>query len=250
MIETPLHPWSIVENNGNILCAHCNCMAGLGDCCSHVGAVLFYVEFAVNLRDSKTCTKEKAYRLLPGYKKVEYKPVADIDFTSAITLHQNMKKQAAKSGAHKSNPPPRKTTRKSTDDEISAFYEKLSKCGTKPAILSIVPGYTNCFESSLLKSNYPQSSKDLYKIEHLTLNYKELIDIGNNVDISITFEQLINVEKATRLQANCNKWYRFRTGRVTASVVGGICHSSIEKPSVSLIKQICYPKNFYSPATE
>ena len=77
-----------------------------------------------NLRDSKTCTEEKAYRLLPGYKKVVYKPVAGNDFTSAITIHQNMKKQAAKSGAHKNNPPPRNTTRTPTDDEISAFLWK------------------------------------------------------------------------------------------------------------------------------
>ena len=142
--------------------------------------------------------RKKADWLLPGYKKVEYKPVATIDFTSAVTIHQNMKKQAAKSGAHKNNPPPRKTTRKPTDDEISAFYEKLSKCGTKPAILSIVPGYTESYEPSLLKSNYPQSLKDLYKIEHVALNYKEL-DICNDVDISINFEHLINVEPVYKL---------------------------------------------------
>ena len=63
-----------------------------GECCSHVDAVLFYVEFAVNLRDSKTCTEENAYQLVPGYKQVQYKPVAVIDFTSAVTIHQNMKK--------------------------------------------------------------------------------------------------------------------------------------------------------------
>ena len=187
----------------------------------------------LNLRDSKTCTEKKSYWLLSRYKKVEYKPVANIDFTSAITIHQNMKKLAAKSGAHENNPPPRKSTGKPSDAEISAFSEKLGKCGTKPAILSIVPGYTKSFESSLLESNYPQSLKDLYKIEHVTLNYKELIDIYNNVGVSINFEQVINVEKAIRLQANCNKWYHFRTGRVTVSVVGGICHSSIEKPSIS-----------------
>ena len=101
-----------------------NCMAGLGECCSHVGAVLFHVEFALNLRDPETCTEEKAYWLLPGYKKVEYKPVADIDFTSAVTILQNTKKQAAKSGAHKNNPSPRKTKRKPTDDDISAFLRK------------------------------------------------------------------------------------------------------------------------------
>ena len=116
------------------------------------------------------------------------------------------------------------------------------KCGTKPDILSIVPGYSKSFGTSLLKNSYPQSLKDLYKIEHVTLNYKELIDICNNVDISITFEQLVNAEKATRLQANCNNWYHFRAGKVTASVVGGICRSTIEKPSISLIKQICFPK--------
>ena len=147
-----------------------------------------------------------------------------------------MKKPAAKSGAHINNPPPRKTAGKPTDDEISAFYEKRSKCGTKPHILSIVSGYTKSFEPSLLKSSYSQSLKDLYKIKHVTLNYKDVIDICNNVNISITFSQLINLEKLARLQANCNKWYHFRTGRVTPYIVGGVCHSSIEKPSINLIK--------------
>ena len=100
-----------------------------------------------------------------------------------------MEKQATKSGAHKNNPPSSKTTRKPTHDEISAFYEKLSKCGTKPVIHSIVPGYTKSFEPSLLKSSYLQSLKDLYEIEHVTLNYKGLIDICYNVDISITTYQ-------------------------------------------------------------
>ena len=36
-----------------------------------------------------------------------------------------MKKQVADSGAHKNNPP-RKPTIKPTNDEISAFYEKLT----------------------------------------------------------------------------------------------------------------------------
>ena len=123
--------------------------------------------------------RRNANWLLPGYKKVKCKPVADIDFTSANIIYQNMKKEATKSGAHKNNPP-RKTTRKPTDDEISAYYEKLCKCGKKSAILSIVPGYTKSFEPSLLNSSYPPSLKDLYKIEHVTLNYKEPIDICNN----------------------------------------------------------------------
>ena len=68
--------------------------------------------------------RRNANWLLPGYKKVKCKPVADIDFTSANIIYQNMKKEATKSGAHKNNPP-RKTTRKPTDDEISAYYENF-----------------------------------------------------------------------------------------------------------------------------
>ena len=69
--------------------------------------------------------------------------------------------------------------------------EVINKSFCQPKIL----------EPSLLKSNYPQSLKDLYKIENVTLNYKKLIDICNNVDISINFEHLINIEPVYKLIA-------------------------------------------------
>ena len=40
--ETPLHCWIITEVDGSVCCAHCNCMAGLGETCTHVAAVLFF----------------------------------------------------------------------------------------------------------------------------------------------------------------------------------------------------------------
>ncbi|XP_028415046.1 uncharacterized protein LOC114538132 [Dendronephthya gigantea] len=42
--ETPLKTWVAAEDDGNIITAHCNCVAGFGDTCSHVGALLFAVE--------------------------------------------------------------------------------------------------------------------------------------------------------------------------------------------------------------
>ena len=90
MNDVPLHPWIISEKSGIIVCAHCNCMAGLGESCSHVGAVLIHIECAVNIESSKTCTEEKAYWLLPSSKKIEFKPVSDIDFTSAKSFQCNL----------------------------------------------------------------------------------------------------------------------------------------------------------------
>lgn len=42
-----LKPWIVCEEAGKVLAAHCTCIAGLGECCSHVGALLFAVESVV-----------------------------------------------------------------------------------------------------------------------------------------------------------------------------------------------------------
>lgn len=82
----PLKPWIIAQKTGIVEAAHCNCMAGLGEACSHIGALLFYIETAVRIEKAKTVTQEKAYWLLPsGIDKVPYAEVQNIDFTSAET---------------------------------------------------------------------------------------------------------------------------------------------------------------------
>ena len=48
--KAPLRPWVLVGSNGTILVAHCTCMAGLVETCSHVGAILHWVESCSNLR--------------------------------------------------------------------------------------------------------------------------------------------------------------------------------------------------------
>ena len=57
--EPSLQPWVIVQNNGTVVYGHCTCMAGLAETCSHVGAVLYWTETAVRIRDEATCTSKK-----------------------------------------------------------------------------------------------------------------------------------------------------------------------------------------------
>ena len=45
--QPPLQPWVIVQNSGTVVCGHCTCMADLAETCSHVGAVLYWVETAI-----------------------------------------------------------------------------------------------------------------------------------------------------------------------------------------------------------
>ncbi len=81
MREKPLTPWVVAERTGKILAAHCDCVAGLGETCSHVASLLFAIESGVRIRDTMTVTQKKAYWVMPtGVKEVQYAPVKEIDF--------------------------------------------------------------------------------------------------------------------------------------------------------------------------
>ena len=82
--ETPLKPWVIIANDGQVCCAHCTCMAGIAEACTHVGALLFKIEAAVRIRGKKTVTDVPAYWKIPaGINKVHGEVAHKIDFTSA-----------------------------------------------------------------------------------------------------------------------------------------------------------------------
>ena len=43
-----------MEPDGKVLAAHCTCMAGVGEACSHIAALLFSIVAMVQVMDSKT----------------------------------------------------------------------------------------------------------------------------------------------------------------------------------------------------
>ena len=58
--ETPSRPWVTTEQDGKIIAAHCNCMAGLAESCSHSGALLLAIEAAVQIQKIATVSQSKA----------------------------------------------------------------------------------------------------------------------------------------------------------------------------------------------
>ncbi|CAC5420381.1 unnamed protein product [Mytilus coruscus] len=60
--DKPHEPWVYLEkSSGTVYCAHCTCMAGLGEVCSHVEALLFKVEMAVKIGITQTSSTSKAF---------------------------------------------------------------------------------------------------------------------------------------------------------------------------------------------
>lgn len=281
--KTPLQPWLISQKDGTVLAAHCNCKAGLGEVCSHVGATLFYLEAAVKLRNSKTVTQSKAYWLLPsGMQKIDYKPIRDIDFSSSKTKKrqldtliseqvsnengefQHVKRSRKNSVAERPstssvaplsalNPVTPGSTRcrkpstadvpMPSSDELNTFFTALQSTGTKPVILSLIPEFSSEYIPTLLSAKFPVVLTELRDQNCFDMEKDELTEHCKGVfqSLKVSTDEAVNVEKATKQQAASKEWYRFRTGRVTASRLKSACRTSIENPSQSLLKAICYP---------
>ena len=65
MSEKPLKSRVVAERAGKILAAHCDCVAGLGETCSHVASLLFAIESGVRIRDSILLHRRRHIGLCP-----------------------------------------------------------------------------------------------------------------------------------------------------------------------------------------
>ena len=101
-------------------------------------------------------------------------------------------------------------------------------------------------------TDFPTTLNGLYS-EHLSsISFTELLIKADEVfkEMSCSKDQVVNVEESTREQRNSKVWTKMTAGRITASNFHQICHTNPGKPSLSLIKHICYGSNFHSAATD
>lgn len=257
MNDPPVKLWIIFTKDGGILNAHCQgCMAGLGECCSHVASALFYLEVSARLNDKLSCTQVKCSWLLPNaVKNVEYLRVKDINFTSAKKMKSDLDKSIDSLGTAADFTELTSTStatvsdkRKScfvdmtpSQEELDDLYDTLSKCKIKPVCLSLEEPYADAF---LSETRDISSVLDLFDPKYLELDYITLLKECHHVKINISAEQVKLIEKSTVEQAKNNAFFRHRSGRIGASKCHAATHTNPAQPSQSLIKSICYPHLF------
>ena len=189
MSEKTLTPWVICEEKGKILAAHCDCMAGLGESCSHVASLLWVTEAGAKRRDSLTVTDKKAYWVLPSaVTKVPYARIKDINFFKASA-----------------------TTPKDTCDftpskaKFNSFLASLKKCPSKPAVLSICREYSDAYIPKSLKPDLPPLLTELFNKELTNATFYDLLTrtLPNASAIyTVTDSQQKAVERETRKQSH------------------------------------------------
>ena len=239
--------WISVKGDRENLCGHCSCIAGLGEVCSHVGAIMFYLLLTskYSRRNSENpCTSQPCSWFPPCLKKVEFVKLSSIDFSDPRKGLSKNKVVGPKQAIR------RKFLR--YENQKQQFYTKLHQAGMDCAILGITSGFCERFIPSVAEIR--AALFNFYHEKYEQLFCYELIDdrVKEYMKININTNEVQLIEKKTREQSKSELWYRARSGVITASNFRACCHTDIAEPSKSLIMKICYPSKsrFSTEATD
>ena len=223
-------------------------MAGLGETCSHIGALLYWTEYQVQRHTAVSSTSKPNEWLQPRtIKQVPFLRLEDIDFTSAECSMKKLYKQqmcqlqsdqsdnelSQLDSSHQPSitdqPAPVTSDHPATsdqlvqsgqsdhlDNDLTELFQKCSKSKPIPILFSIeCSPYSDSFAQS--SAHLPLQYQSLFDSEHLKLNYLDLVEAGEKMTglLDVTDQQCKHLEKITRGQAVSKIWVRYHCGRIT-----------------------------------
>jgi len=189
----------MVRSDGIVLGAHCNCVAGLGECCSHMSAVMFLLWHHNQGKEGELAvTSKKCQWSQPSseaLKRVEYAEGRNIVFNNSQRAKKSKTSSDQSSSSSTSSIPPL-----SLQEQV-LLYNNLSTCQTqlnkpaKSAILSLIEGHADKYVPSIVKLDIPPPLTSLYTKEARDLSLPQLLEKSRESihDITVTKEQVNNL---------------------------------------------------------
>lgn len=238
--ESPLTPWLIL-NEDQVTSAHCDCVAGLGEVCTHIGAVLYAL---VHLNHTNLAESEPI--AVTSREQQWGKPRKNI----TVDLQQPLSNIEFGYNRHSADASYGEVPQMSIR-EIQVMCNALQGDGYNCVAMHAFCSTTDqCYKCAASKIDIVYSStglllNDLKSVEHLNKPIERLrfdaLEFYNVMKLSFNSEVCKKVERDTRTQWQCEIWKQLRVGRITASMLKRVCSTKMESPSVSLLKAICYP---------
>jgi len=218
-------------------------MAGLGEACSHVAAVLFTADANTKIKAGFSTTSLPCSWLPKSFQFVPYVEVKDMDFRTPSLKRKLESRQKSEEGTSS-------TTKQvfcvsaSTTQSVNQFFANVSRAGGKPVALSHKEGFSDSYVPINCLPDFPKPLTDLFYPSFMSLPYPDLLKKCDEVyeDYVVTADQAKFVESKTQGQASSRIWFQQRSGRVTASKLKSVICTDPSQPSPSLIKSICYPE--------
>jgi hypothetical protein len=198
-----------------------------------------------NLQTSSDSSQSTSHTMLFSSVSAESSLVQFSETDAAIALDSSTVSSASCLTASSQIPVP-------TAAEINDFYVDLSRCGHLPALLSLVSPFSESYVTETANLLNVKPLNTLFNKGYISFTVGELQTMADSIDVSVSEFDIEGVEMMTRGQSSCKDWFKYRAGRITASKLKDVCCTDLSKPSVSLLKVICYPLNrsFKTAATE
>lgn len=250
--DPPLKPWVILTCEGHVLCAHCTCMAGIAESCTHVGALLFAIEATVRLRGTKTVTDVPSYWAVPSaIRKVQGEVAHKMDFTTAKAKRIALDR-AINDGTPMPGPRSRPRsvyTHQSTLSDLGPLLKDLHE--ERAACMAATEEYYKFYADPVKPAKMPTPLQvRLRDPEFRNASLNEILQHCETVTnvAAVSHEDAKTIRTRTMKQHKAPAWFGVRAGRVTASTMHAVLVSNIDKPAVSTVKNVCYPKAHFATA--
>ena len=241
MSAEPLTPWVVVQECGTVEAAHCTCMAGLGEACSHIGALLFFLMASWEQVSNTACTSKQCAWTAPP-KKRPAAELTDINFTGPSKKMRGVQQSGSTQTASKFPIP--------SESEKEDFLRGLHSANSSASILAISTDYAAGFVQPPL----PLELESLFDSALVGQPYDVLKAKAENVlnSMTCTKDEQRNAERLTVKQRDSRDWFALRAGRVTASNFKSVMATNPTQPAKSVLMNVCSaaPSSFVSPATE
>lgn len=214
------------------MAAHCTCMAGLGETCSHVAAMLYKIEAEVRKGLTHVAPTDMPCKWNQNFtENVTPARVCNIKFYSEESNVKFSKKKKEKKIPHLS------------DDQKKQFMTNIESTGKKCVALSLFGEFTYQFVTppSTPQAKLPPPLYNFYDVANKELSNEQLEQKCTQItdNFTLTKAEIAYVEEATRNQSACSVWYDQTVGRITGSTIHSVLHTSLTKPSKSLIIKLC-----------
>ena len=203
--------WIICDKSGKILSGYCSCTAGLSNCCNHLIAVLYKVEYAnTHGLTNPACTDTPCSWNNKSNVDIEAKRVKDIYIESHN--RSKLKPHFSIDSKEKQTFDPRAgADRTVTQEQKTSFLTKVKDLLPNAVLnISFAPALDEDVPDPLPEIAESISGEtDSLPEDELVAKYFE--------KLSFSDRQLHELEKSTRSQSKSTAWYKQRKGRITAS---------------------------------
>ena len=251
----------VLKTDGEVKGGACTCVAGKGQACSHIAALLFFLEdlkqkgtTTIPAEHSKTVTDKLQQWHVPPKRDIAPKRLSD------ITFHK-----AAYGTAKKVKTQPREETTATDDNALAKLVTTVTSTLPKSGLAQFWNTCTSApdetrhsltqeqaeqeMQEGMLQltrkliiwdgvnTTLPQSAMELDEIDTGSEYMKELCsEFEQEQIIDATLSNFI--EQATRGQSECNLWRLLHNGRLTSSSFGEILQRRDGTDPVSIQRRI------------